>query len=768
MSTGASGAVRPHPNMWLKRARTLMWVTMWVTLLAYAVGLLLHGRGFEPFVDGWLGILTDALPPVVCLLAIPGAGPRRREVSFLAAGVTAFCIGNATYVFALGKNLALPFPSIADAAYLTFPPLVLTAFAFAVRRELRGVSASVWLDSALGALGGACALSVLFTPVFENLAGGLFAKAVAVAYPLFDMLLVAAVVGVIALQGWRLRSAWFWAMAGMSMMTAADLVYSLRIANDAYAIGTILDAGWPLGLALLAGWARSPVQKKQEQRPLLAIPALATLVGVIVLAMASRTHVTSIAVVLAIVSLVAVAARTQLAFRQLLRLSDLRRQATTDDLTGLPNRRALYAAVAEELRGPPRSRALLLLDLDRFKEVNDSLGHHVGDQLLTNAAHRLRGELGPGDVLARLGGDEFAVLLVDADEKRAIAFAAHLKESLFGPITLEGIALHTDVSIGIALSPDHGTDVDVLLRRADMAMYRAKNSRLGHELYAGNGDARGQERLRTMEQLRRAITDDELILHFQPKMDLRSGEVRGVEALVRWNHPTRGLLRPDSFLELIEESGLMAALTRRVLDRALAQAAIWKAQGRPLQVAVNLSAGSLMDIQLPAYVALQLGLHEVPADLLQLEITEQTLMGDRKRARRILSALRAQGIQIAIDDFGTGYSSLAYLRDLPIDELKLDRSFVAPMAEDARAAALVASTVGLAHGLGLRMVAEGVEDNATYNTLLSQGCDEVQGYYVSRPLSAADLDHWIAHRRSLPEPRSGGSIAAVDALDAAN
>jgi diguanylate cyclase (GGDEF)-like protein len=734
--------------------RRLVWIATWVTLLAYAVGLLFHGKGFDPIIDGWLGISADAFPAVVAWLAVSGSGVRRREVTCLAGALTAFAVGDSFYIIAVGNGLALPFPSPADAAYLTFYPLIVAAIALGVRRELRGVSAFVWLDSALGGLGGAAVLAVLLGPVFEDLPGGVFAETVAFAYPMFDLLLFATVVGVSAIHGWRLRTSWFWPLAGLAMITTADLVYTLRIAHDRYAMGTLLDAIWPLGLALLAGWAHFPVARERVRRPVLAMPVLATGAGVIVLAMASRTHVTSIAVILAIVTLAAVAGRTQLAFGQLRRLADLRRQATTDDLTGLPNRRALYAAVSDQLNGGPRPHALLLLDLDRFKEVNDSLGHHIGDQLLVQVAERLRAELRPQDVLARLGGDEFAVLLVEAEQTHAVEIAARLQGSLADPVTLAGIAVHTGVSIGIVLSPDHGSDISGLLRRADMAMYKAKTTRSGHQVYAGTDDAGGAERLRTIHELRTALTESQFVLHYQPKLDLRTSDVRGIEALVRWNHPRRGLLQPDSFLELIEECGLMPALTRYVLDMALRQAAVWQAQGRPLSIAVNVSAGSLLDSSLPAYVAGQLTARGVAAANLQLEITEETLMSDRNRARVILTALRELGVQISIDDFGTGYSSLAYLRDLPIDELKLDRSFVSPMNTDLRANALVGSTIGLAHSLGLRMVAEGVEDSATYEELRQLGCDEVQGYYISRPIPADELDRWLGDRRALPPPRS--------------
>jgi diguanylate cyclase len=427
----------------------------------------------------------------------------------------------------------------------------------------------------------------------------------------------------------------------------------------------------------------------------------------------------------------------------------LSRQATTDYLTGLPNRRALHLDAGVRIAGPaPVRQALLLLDLDRFKEVNDSLGHHMGDQLLIQVGARLGENLRVGDLLVRLGGDEFAVLLADADHDQAAAVAVKLCAVLAEPFTLEDIAVHSSVSIGIALFPDDGVDLNTLLRKADVAMYKAKNCSDGHHVYGGADDADISTRLQTVDELRTALTDDQLVVYYQPKIDLRTGDVHDVEALVRWDHPTRGLLYPDAFLDLVESAGLMRAMTRVVLNIALDQAAVWHAAGRRLTIAVNLSASSMVDTSLPNEVAAMLAARELPPGALQLEITEEFLMADRDRARNILIRLRRHGIQISIDDYGTGYSSLSYLRDLPVDELKLDRSFVFPMADDAHAAALVASTIALAHSLSLRMVAEGVENENAYTELARLGCDQAQGYYMSRPVPAAELDHWLSTWRA--------------------
>lgn len=452
------------------------------------------------------------------------------------------------------------------------------------------------------------------------------------------------------------------------------------------------------------------------------------------------------------------------------RAADQRVQANTDELTGLPNRRALHTEGQALLAtAPDTRRALLLLDLDNFKEVNDSLGHHGGDQLLVEVGSRLREQVRGGDLLARLGGDEFAVLLEDAGSDQAASVAENLRATLAepfttvaGPMAPESLTLHTTVSIGIALFPDDGPDLSALLRKADIAMYKAKISGDGQHVYSGADDADSAARLRTVDELGIAMTSDQLVLYYQPKIDLDSGAVHSVEALVRWNHPTRGLLYPDAFLAVVEVSGLMRAMTRLVLDMALDQAAAWQEQGQHLTIAVNLSASSLVDADLPEEVFAMLAARGLPPAALQLEITEEFLMADRERARSILTRLREGGVQISVDDFGTGYSSLSYLRDLPIDELKLDRSFVSPMADDARAAALVASTIGLAHSLGLRMVAEGVDNEVTYAELKRLGCDQAQGFFMSRAVPAAELDYWLSKRSTVD--RSTQALKALPYL----
>ena len=358
-------------------------------------------------------------------------------------------------------------------------------------------------------------------------------------------------------------------------------------------------------------------------------------------------------------------------------------------------------------------------------------------------------------MLARLGGDEFAVVLDDADADTAARVAGRIRTAVAAPFALAGLSLQVDVSIGIAVAPDHGRELGLLLRRA-LAPYMAMSARrLGHLVFALGDDTASDAVLRTRDELRHALGNDELVLHFQPKVELDTGDVHGVEALVRWQHPTRGLLYPDSFLALVEDAGLMRSLTTVVLGLALDQVIRWRADGLLIEVAVNLSASSLVDVDLPQQVGRMLAERGLPASQLKLEITEEFLMADHARARTTLELLQAEGVRIAVDDFGTGYSSLAYLRDLPIDELKLDRSFVMPMTDDHRASALVASTIALSHSLGLRMTAEGVEDAATLERLRDLGCDEAQGYHLSRPLPGDDLGRWLRAFRAAPVVPAG-------------
>jgi diguanylate cyclase (GGDEF)-like protein len=428
------------------------------------------------------------------------------------------------------------------------------------------------------------------------------------------------------------------------------------------------------------------------------------------------------------------------------------RLARHDALTGLPNRTAFHQALGALVDGGTPA-AVLLLDLDRFKEINDALGHDTGDRLLTQVGPRLREALNADALVARLGGDEFAVLqpgLSDGREARLVAQS--LLGALAEPFALGDTTLHTEASIGIALHPLHGTDVATLVQRADVAMYEAKRGHTGAELYTVEDDPYRATRLMLLGELPRALAEDQLVLHFQPKLCVATGRPVGAEALVRWQHPTRGLLMPADFIPLAEHTGLIHELTLWVLEHALDQCRRWRDAGLDLQIAVNLSAANLLDARLPNDVARLIVAAGVPPSALALEITESVAMTDPTRAREVLGVLRSMRVALSVDDYGTGHSSLAYLGGLPVTELKIDRAFVTDLAEDATCAAIVRSTVELAHNLGLKVVAEGVEDERALEHLRAQGCDLAQGFHLSRPLPGDEVTAWLQETLAAQRP----------------
>jgi diguanylate cyclase (GGDEF)-like protein len=437
------------------------------------------------------------------------------------------------------------------------------------------------------------------------------------------------------------------------------------------------------------------------------------------------------------------------------RSEKLQRVARTDALTGLANRERFRIEVEALIESSQRSGggfAVMLMDLDRFKEINDTLGHHYGDVLLRELGPRLVEAIGPGGLVARLGGDEFALLPAErTDDPNVLERVA---ERLFGcvqqPFIVDEIALELGASIGIARFPHDGEDSHALLRCADIAMYAAKEAQCEFKLYAAEQNRHSVRRLSVLSDIRRALASDEIVVHYQPIVDLDDRQVRGAEGLVRWQHPELGLIPPAAFVQTVEQTGLIGPLTRHVLEHALAECARWRRDGRDLSVAVNLSVRNLLDRDLPKEIARLLATYGVPPDALQLEITESMIMSDPDRAVATVIRLSALGVRMSVDDFGTGYSSLANLRRLPIDELKIDRSFVSPMLEDESDLIIVRSTINLGHDLGLRIIAEGVENSATLDRLALLGCDLAQGYHLSRPMAADAFTSWLKDPAQAP------------------
>jgi diguanylate cyclase (GGDEF)-like protein len=442
------------------------------------------------------------------------------------------------------------------------------------------------------------------------------------------------------------------------------------------------------------------------------------------------------------------------------------RHARQDSLTGLLNRRALYEDAPGVLAGASQRRpvALLLIDLGEFKTINDTLGHAAGDLLLQQVAGSLKAMVRGGDLVVRLGGDEFAILLTDlsgtAAGQRAEQLLDRLRKSTF---TVHSFDLTVDASIGVALAPEHGRRIEELLQHADVAMYQAKRAQRGTAVYDPGTDEHSVDQLAMVTELRRALDNGEFVLHYQPKISLPDRQVTGVEALVRWQHPTRGLLAPGEFLPLLESTGLMHPLSHMVLREAVHQAASWRRAGMPLKVAVNLSPRSLLNPELPARVLATLAGADLPASFLELEITESAVMTNPERAAFIVAQLRTEGISVSIDDFGAGYTGLALLRTLPVTALKIDRSLVTHMLDCDQDEAVTQAVIDLAHRLHLDVIAEGVENEALLDRLTALGCDQAQGYLISRPLPAAALEGWLAGRltgsnRPLHEPLLGRMV----------
>ncbi len=423
-------------------------------------------------------------------------------------------------------------------------------------------------------------------------------------------------------------------------------------------------------------------------------------------------------------------------------------EALHDALTGLPNRLHFTIVVEDALRKArdTESRvAVLLIDLDRFKEVNDTLGHQRGDALLQDLALRLSEEVGGDDHIARLGGDEFGIVLRDVRGVSEVSeWARRIGAVLQRPFFNEGLAIQVNGSIGIAFAPDHGTDGETLLRRADVAMYEAKSGGSSFEVYDPQRDRYSTRRLALAGELRDAIESGAVAVHYQPKAYLEDGSIAGMEALARWLHPRHGFVSPEEFIGLAERTGLIKPLTEHILRVSFRDLGRLRADGHRLSVAVNIAASSLSDTEFPDLVARLIGEYDVDPQAVTLEVTETTMMTDSARARLVLNSLDEIGVTLAIDDFGTGYSSLSYLSSLPIDEVKIDRSFVMDMAVDERQAKIVTSTAGLVHSLGLRVVAEGVENRGTWDLLRAAECDVAQGYYIAKPMGFTDLSAWLA------------------------
>jgi diguanylate cyclase (GGDEF)-like protein len=651
----------------------------------------------------------------------------------------------------------LPYPSISDFCFLTFLLMAFLGIGLLVRETVPKTSRTIWVDGLIAALGVAALEATLVIGPIASLNKGDFGTvATNIAYPIGDLVLLTMVVAVFAVRGWRPGRLWWTLGAGLVIFAGADSYYVLRVVSNTYVTGTWLDSTWLIGAFLMVVAAWQGMGQELKGLPLIqapnVVPALFLLSSLGIVVYATAHPVLPLGVVLATSTLVIAIARSAYAFRQLRTLADSKREARTDELTGLPNRRLFFErlVVCFEPSPTPHRLAVLMIDLDRFKEINDSLGHHVGDDVLRELGPRLIAAAGNTGTVARLGGDEFGLILSPlVDPTAATQMAERVREALRKPFELEGMSLRVDASIGIALAPDHATTPESVLQKADVAMFAAKRAHAPWQIYSSEHDQNARERLELMEDLRDALRRREIVLHYQPILDLAKGKVTDAEALARWRHPSRGILQPAAFLGLIADAGLMGPFTMSVLDQALIQQAKWSEQGYDLGVSVNISAASLRDEELPDKVGALIATHSVNPARITLEITEDSFIADPEQALLVLERLRALGVELSIDDFGTGFSSLTYIRRLPVSELKLDRTFLTGAPRDERAVSVIRSTVDLAHSLGLRIVAEGIENLDALALVDELGCDAAQGYLMGRPVPANEFDLGPVEQRRL-------------------
>ncbi|MFZ0169045.1 MAG: bifunctional diguanylate cyclase/phosphodiesterase [Candidatus Dormiibacterota bacterium] len=733
-----------------RRGPGLIWTVyglLGLVLIAFYLSQALVPRAAETVVDEWPPVGFEFVAALLCI-GLGLARPRDRTIPVvLGLAVLSWATGDAVLTATPQGHS----PQLADVFYLLFYPTAYVGLVLILRREAGRLVPATWLDGITAGLGAAAVCGAfLFHPIAASLGHQPMAVAVNLAYPVGDVLLLALVIGATATFPGRPKVQWLVLATACGVVAIGDS-FNLVQLHQSSPLGTVANSvAWPTTIFLISAAMLvrpGPTNLLAPQRtPGFLLPGLGTFCGLAILFFGTMHHVTPVALGLASATLVTASVRAGLSVRRLRTLTDERqRQSVTDHLTGLGNRRHLfnvldaYFADRRDPRTPDVSLAFLFVDLDHFKEINDSFGHSAGDSLLRQLGPRLKVALRSTDVLVRVGGDELGVIVTGGDADYAVKVAERILDRLSAPFHLDAVSVRISASIGIAIAPRDAQESVGLLRCADLAMYRAKLSGVPFEMYDSEIDDEGN-RLRLVDELRVAVEAGDFALHYQPQLNLRTRMVTTVEALLRWTHPRLGAVPPLDFLPLAEEAGLMRALTTIVLDKALTQCAAWRASGHDLAVSVNISITNLLDAEFIALVQEQLLSHQVPATYLILEITETTIVRDFERCKSVIAELRGLGLGISVDDFGAGFTSLAYLGNLAVSELKLDRSFITGLGTgQATDAALVRATIDLGHALGLRVVAEGIEDNATLTVLTGMGCDLAQGYFIGRPVPADQL-----------------------------
>jgi len=707
-----------------------------------------HTTGWR---DAWL---YDVAPLCAVLSSLGSARQleRRERVArgALVAGMALWCCGEiAAQLHAYSSGSALSAPSLPDALQLSIYPCACAALLLALRLRRAVASWAARLDGLIVGLGVASVYSFVFGLPARGMVGGVGAEVTKLGYPAYGLLLVALTAATAAWLGWQLDRFLVLFGLGAALFCLPDSHELAAAGARALHNGTMWDVAWPAGLLAWSLAVRQPDPRPARLHPRVLATTLAPIVvgveAIGLLLAASATSIPAPVVVLAAASLLAVLVRTLVAFGEVAKAGEARRRALTDALTGLANRDALAQQIAATLAGPDQGpHALLLIGFDRVREVTDAFGHTVGDQLVAEVSRRVRRVTGPDSMLARFRDHELGLWARLEAPNALDELVEHVRRALAAPFPTAGMQIVVKPSIGVARAPEHAADASELMACADSALMIAWRSSAPHVSYSGRAPDAGRSRLVLVEQLRRATANDELVCLFQPKVEIASGRAVGAESLVRWRHPERGLLEPAEFVPLAQEVGLIGALSRRVLALVTAQLATWSEGGLDCKVAVNLTVTDLLDVELVPYLKRLVAAHGLQPGSLVVEVTEETFLRDPSEVRSALLELHDLGIEVSIDDYGSGYSSLAYLRGIPAEELKIDQAFVTGVAGDPTDQAIVAATAGLAHSLGMRVVAEGVEEGADVAVLGALGCDIAQGYYFARPLTARQFEEWLA------------------------
>ena len=703
-------------------------------------------------------VLTLGTFFVLVLLRIAVAAvrwPQRRSALLVLFGALALWAAGSAALNASSQPDLTKFPAPGEWLFLA-SYVGLAGYLILDGAHWRATARDIWLEAVVVCGGTTClAGSLLLTPVSGEVGRGGVPFLLAVLYPMIDIALALLVVGQIMLRVRRGLARSSVLALGFILFAVADFNFVAHLSQGTYGYNVLDGLLWAAGFALIvesACWSRAEVLRALPRQAGPGLMLGAASIAIAVLAIRPQTGLGIYLTGPAVLTLIAAGGRLLLALREANGAAEAFALSRTDDLTLLPNRRSVIGRLDAGLRSN-EPLALMLLDLDGFKDVNDTLGHAAGDSVLQLAAHRMRQALPASVLIGRLGGDEYAIVMASDDTLVLLETARLVLDVLLQPALIEGIELSTNASIGITVRAPSDSQSVELLRRADVAMYQAKSTRSGAVLYDAHSDDFSRQKLRLAEELRRAIPDGQLRMYYQPQIDAATQRVCGLEALVRWQHPKHGLLSPIEFLPAARRDGLMLPLSEEVGRLVVADLRRWGTTGLVPRVSLNCAPAELLSGVFLSRLYEAIAEAQLPPDSLVIEVTEDTFLAEPERARMILGDIRAHHVQIAIDDYGTGFSSLSYLRDLPVQELKMDRSFIAVMNTDQRSRMIVSSTFQMAHALGLRTVAEGVENAATAADLIAMGVDVLQGYHVARPMPAGEVEPWVRERAALSEHR---------------